>query len=65
MSRLHSAAFVQPQSNPANEDDRYFQEGESPSLISFSDLTRDRVCTHCGLWKSEHDFDVCSTPNFV
>lgn len=49
-----------------DDDDLYFGEDDAQPLngLSFEKIAKDCICTQCGLWKSEHNYDVCMQPNW-
>jgi hypothetical protein len=47
-----------------DEDDIYFSEGEPVEGLKFAHFKKDRICTQCGLWKSEHQYDTCQNPQW-
>lgn len=34
-------------------------------ILHLDSFTKDVICTKCGTWKTEHDWDLCSDPNYV
>lgn len=41
-------------------------EFESEVLVRLESFQPgDVICSRCSLWKSEHDYTVCSEPNFL
>lgn len=44
----------------------YFATFEPEGLsITLDQFTPDVICTKCGIWKSEHSWEVCKEPNFT
>ncbi len=38
----------------------------APSLeLRLESFTKDVICTKCGMWRSEHDYDFCTHPNYT
>lgn len=48
-------------------DDEWYFEGYRPNweAVTFESVQTDVICSKCGLWKSEHIFEVCAAPNFL
>lgn len=40
-------------------------EPEDFPSVQFETFKRDVICSLCGSWKSEHDYSVCSEPNYL
>lgn len=38
---------------------------EEEATLLVSSFQSDVVCSKCGLWKTEHDYTVCSQPNWL
>lgn len=55
-----------PAMTPSEEEDFYFRDTH-PGLatVSIEHVEVDRICTLCGLWKSEHPWETCPTPNWL
>ncbi len=46
---------------------RLREEDESEDCdIDLSKVRRiDQICTYCGIWQSEHDYEVCLQPKWL
>jgi hypothetical protein len=50
----------------SEEEELYFQDtGSHPVTINVEHFEKDVICSKCGLWKSEHLWDVCKEPNWL
>lgn len=51
----------------ADDDELYFSEDRSGQIDSLKveHFEKDRICSLCGLWKSEHRWEICGEPNWL
>lgn len=46
------------------DDEAYYASFEPVVSVSLDHVEKDVICTHCGYWKSEHDWNICKKPNY-
>jgi len=51
---------------PGEEEDSYFRDAQPGTpTVSVESFERDRMCSKCGHWKSEHPWEHCTEPNWL
>lgn len=62
----YQAKVIPPDLTPEQEEDFYFRDPNPHYVVvDVEHLQKDVICSLCGLWKSEHRWEVCSNPNWL
>jgi hypothetical protein len=64
--RLYGEKVIPPQLTPEEEEEFYFRETDHNFMVVSLDLfQKDVICSKCGLWKTEHRWEICKEPNWL
>ena len=63
-AKARNTARKLPAVSPQDDDELYLQDN-TDLTIAVEHFKKDRICTLCGMWETEHHWDVCQDPNWL
>lgn len=62
----YQAKVIPPELTSQEEEDFYFRD-TNPNfvVVNVEHFQKDVICSLCGLWKSEHRWEICNKPNWL